>query len=249
MNEIADEKLDTIIRKIKGLLSLSEKNDNDDEAQTAFLMAQKLMIKYNIEMEQMDTTVDKQEEIVKDHVTAFKTILWWENELASIVTQNFRVRLYIDNAYWKNGTKRLKRCITFFGLKSDVMMAKEVYVLAYDVLKFYASRYVEHYYKEHYRSKRFRERTLEIKNSYMKGFLSGLSQKFYQQFQELKEQYGLMVVTPEIVKKEYQEFTKNFIAFDTFIPKFKNEESYKNGYIDGKNVDYRKESVDDDIVT
>ena len=70
--EINNEKLEGIIRKVKGLLALAEDNKNEDEAQSAFTMAQKLMIKYNIELSQVQELT--KENVNKREVTAYKTL-------------------------------------------------------------------------------------------------------------------------------------------------------------------------------
>ncbi|RKJ45999.1 DUF2786 domain-containing protein, partial [Butyricicoccus sp. 1XD8-22] len=44
------ERNDSIIKKIRGLLAIANDEKNDEESQTAFILAQKLMIKHNIVM-------------------------------------------------------------------------------------------------------------------------------------------------------------------------------------------------------
>jgi len=39
---------ESIIKKIKGLLAIADDAKNDEESQSAFLLAQKLMIKHDI---------------------------------------------------------------------------------------------------------------------------------------------------------------------------------------------------------
>lgn len=57
--------VERIIKKVQGLIRLSENNDNDEEAQTVFLVAQKLMIKNHISMSSIKT-VSEEEESVND---------------------------------------------------------------------------------------------------------------------------------------------------------------------------------------
>ena len=71
-----DEKLDAIIRKIKGLLATAEDNANEDEAQAAFVLAQKMMMKYNIETSDIEEKNDVN--IVEGQATAHKTLYWYE---------------------------------------------------------------------------------------------------------------------------------------------------------------------------
>ncbi|HAP3793174.1 TPA: DUF2786 domain-containing protein, partial [Enterococcus faecalis] len=43
-----------IIKKIKGLLAISRDQKNDEESQSAFILAQKLMIQYNIDKNEVE---------------------------------------------------------------------------------------------------------------------------------------------------------------------------------------------------
>ncbi|QAW06651.1 DUF2786 domain-containing protein (plasmid) [Bacillus subtilis] len=52
---------EAIIKKVKGLLAIANDNKNDEESQSAFLLAQKLMIKHDISVsERLKTEMRKQ---------------------------------------------------------------------------------------------------------------------------------------------------------------------------------------------
>lgn len=240
------EASEKIIRRIKGLLALSESNDSDEEAQSAFLMAQKLMIKYKISADAVESK-EQSKEVIKGKATAYKTLYWWEVRLSEIIAKNFRVRQYFNNNYKAH---RVKRTIIFLGFEDDVKIAKEMYILAYDVLKFYTERFISHYYTVN-SIPRQRTLTNKIKKSYMGGFLQGLAQKFKEQFEELRQEYGLMVITPAEVNQQYDEIFKDYkgkgISFSN--PDIENMTAFQSGYSEGKRVDYKKMTIDDEIFT
>ena len=235
-----DEKLDAIIRKIKGLLATAEDNANEDEAQAAFVLAQKMMMKYNIETSDIEEKNDVN--IVEGQATAHKTLYWYERRLASIVSDNFRVKFYYRS---KRKDGRAQRTILFFGLDHDVKIAKEIYVLANDAMDHYVKRFINEFYLA---NNFIRERayTMQLKASYLRGFLEGLQQKLEAQRTALKEEFGLMVLTPKIVEDSYNE-----ISFGKSIsykmPKIEEIVAYSAGLEDGNKVDYSKSTIDDEI--
>lgn len=241
-----NDKLDSIIRKIKGLMALAEDNANEDEAQSAFVMAQKLMMKYNIEQSEIEDKIDTSS-IIQGQATAYKTIFWQEKLLANIVAENFRVKFYYNNKRF-NGEKKRKRTIMFYGLEQDVKIAKEMFVLANDAVDFYTRRFIEGVYNtgDYIRDKTF---TTDLKNSYMKGFIDGLSEKMKSQRFALQEEFGLILLTPKIVEEGYEDFSKDFGKGTKWnIPKIEEVAAYQQGYEDGEEIDYTKSTVDDEIV-
>ncbi|EHV0154599.1 DUF2786 domain-containing protein, partial [Enterococcus faecalis] len=53
-----------IIKKIKGLLAISRDQKNDEESQSAFVLAQKLMIQYNIDKSEIEElSVDSKNDV------------------------------------------------------------------------------------------------------------------------------------------------------------------------------------------
>lgn len=236
-------KYEDIIRKITGLLAVAEDNVNEEEAQSAFLVAQKLMIKHNIELSEVQSNEEKVN-IQQGQATAHKTLYWFERKLAIIIANNFRVKHYYNNK--KRG--RIARAITFFGLENDVKLAKEMYILACEVLTFYTKKYIDAYYKEYYQE-RDKSLTNQLKNSYMQGFLNGLSNKMEEQRFSLQEEFGLVVLTPKVVEDEYEEFSRTFTKpLKLVTPDITEEVAYHRGYKDGNDIDYTKSTIDDDIV-
>ena len=236
---------ESIIKKIRGLLAIANDHQNDEESQSAFLLAQKLMIKHSISLSEVEENGEKQP-IEQGQATAYKKLLWWERKLANIMSENFRVKNYL-NILRKAGDKQRKSRIMFYGFESDVELAKEMYVLAYDALKLYADRYIEIYY-DTYGEERNRKITGMVKDSYIKGFLEGLDAKFKEQVSQMRQEYGLVLLVPKEVEEGFNELSKDFGKGTSWrVPSVSEARAYDEGYSDGKSIDYSKSTIDDKI--
>lgn len=237
---------ESIIKKIKGLLAIADDAKNDEESQSAFLLAQKLMIKHDIQQIEIENSTEKQE-IIKGQAVSHKKLFWWEKRLAGIISKNFKVKFYYHNKIL-DGEKRTKTSIIFFGFNNDVKLAKEMYVLAYDAICKYSEKYVKNYYKEVF-AIRTKAKTNELKNSYMLGFLNGLKRKFELQIKEMEQEFGLMIITPKEVSRAYNDLAKGFTgkAKPVKTPSIGEVEAYHRGRKEGERIDYLKQTIDDDI--
>lgn len=240
------ERNEAIMRKIKGLLAKAEDNKNEEEAQTSFLLAQKLMIKHDIEMEDVEGSEKPSREVRDDNITIHKTLFWWEKMLGSTIAENFRVKMYYNSKYNSSGRKIMS--IRFLGLKDDVKLAREMYILGTEALKFYTKKYLDKHFEDAYY--RDRAESNEVKKNYMMGFLMGLSDKFKEQQREIENEFGLMVLTPKEVEDKYDEMFKDHKGkgVSAKMPKLSNYNAYMSGMDDGKSIDYRKSTIDDGIV-
>ena len=115
----------SILDKIQKLMAVAEcKGATDAEAQSAALMAQKLMAKHGIEMSQLNTAKATTDEIVDVNLAGTKAKCERDRHLAHIIADNFKVGLYINNSI-KAGKK--VSTLNFMGRKSDVETAIAVY--------------------------------------------------------------------------------------------------------------------------
>lgn len=232
---------EAIVEKIKGLLALADDNGNDEESQTAFMMAQKLMLKNEISMEEIHSS-ESNKKINEGQVTTYKKLYWWERKLAMIISENFRVKFFYNNKHLK-GRKHIKRAITFFGYDKDVELAKEMYVLAYDVILFYSKQFVEAMYG-HEGDERSHKKTSSYRNSYMRGFLDGMDKKFKEQVESMQQEFGVMVLLPEDVKNAYDQMFEGKKGLDLKIPSVEEVFAYSKGYSESEKVDYTKSTID-----
>lgn len=241
MTESVNERNQKILRRVKRLLSLSDNNPNEEEAQSAFLMAQKLMVKNDISLSQIDIDSNETRDIKEGQVTVHKKLYWWERLLAAVMSENFRVKYFLN---WKRkaGSNR-KNAIFFMGFESDVQLAKEMYLLAYEAIVHFSKEYTETYYEEN-NLMRTRGNTIMIKDSYMKGFIDGLENKFEEQVQEMRsEGNALMVLVPKEVEDKYEESITGKSIFS--IPSIGEVEAYRSGYDDGNKIDYTRSTIDE----
>lgn len=216
-----------ILKKVRGLLAIARDEANDEECQSALLLAQKLMLQYQIDKAELAEALP--EEVVLDNtVTIYKKLFWWEKELASVIAINFRVKWFYSSKKIKKKDKVRKTCIVFYGLEEDLELAKEIYLLASDAMTYFCKSYIDNnknYFKENSTSK--------IKNSYLRGFLNGLSQKFKKQKEDLKEQnYELVVLTevPQVVVEAWEERTKTWEVASFDLPPLENFIAYQEGF-------------------
>lgn len=77
------KKNDKVIRKVKGLLALAENNSNMEESQSAFLQAQKMIVKYGINPNDVENKQMK--DVLTGSVTSYKKLWWWERSLAPVI--------------------------------------------------------------------------------------------------------------------------------------------------------------------
>ena len=221
-----------IIKKIKGLLAISRDQKNDEESQSAFVLAQKLMIQYNIDKSEIEElSVDSKNDVIgEESVTIYKRLYWWERQLALIISKNFRVKNFLNNKY---SGRQKKRKIVFYGFGRDLELAKEMYILAYEVILFHSKQFIDNYYLENPKINRSRYMTNSLKASYINGFLEGLEQRF-----------EVLVLVPEEVEKSYKNYSESFGKSTFSIPNSNIHEAYWDGYVTGKDIDFTKRTID-----
>jgi hypothetical protein len=181
--EVVDpKKRAKLVEKISNILDLSKNNTSKEEAMAAALKAQRLMVKYGI---QEDEIVGKEVEM-GDSVYNLKpgdpNNHSWKYELAKVVSQNFRCKSYVIN----------KNEFHFHGYKQDAEIAKGIFEYLFKV----GTRFGNKEYR------RVAEETGSgrgVFNNFIAGFLMGVTQAFNKQSAEL------LVITPKEVSEAYEE--------------------------------------------
>ena len=185
-----------IIAKIKNLMELAQDNPSDEEGQTALLMAQKLMLKHDIHLSQVETHDEpKKFETGVAVGKSGKRVAWWEKDMSIVIATNFRC--YVINQ--RNPYLRTSE-ILFFGEKEDSAMAAKIYEAALIYLR--------------YRLKRLPNKSPEFKNSYLMGFILSLDDRFQKQVEE----FGLMILPKKEVLEELQKEFTNLSKANTKLP-------------------------------
>ena len=187
-----------IIEKIKKVLELSRNNPSEEEAQAAALKAQKLMAEYHISISEIEGLGDTND-IEETSITVGMGNKW-KYELANVVSKNFRCKYFI----------RGKAVICFYGHKVDTEIAAETFKYLFST----GNKTAASYYN------RMRNEEMNtygcfygagLKNSFLHGFLNGVSEALDRQCT------ALMIVVPEEVKEAYAEKFKNSRRFTSHL--------------------------------
>ncbi|TYU25367.1 DUF2786 domain-containing protein [Listeria monocytogenes] len=232
-----------IIRKVKRLLALARENKNDEEGQTAFMFAQRLMLENNIKESELSDDEAAMELITENNITIYKKLFWWERSLADVIADNFRVKSF----YKVRGSSSAKKsAITFFGLEKDLELAKEMYLLAYEAVVFHSKAYVNDHYKQT-NEKRERYFTEQLKTSYIRGFLDGMDAKFREQISILRNEFEVLVLMPQKVEDEFEKHSEDFGTYDLNIPAVESSHACAVGYEQGNSIDFTKSTISENV--
>lgn len=205
---------DKIINKIAGLMKLA-RDANDEEGQTSIALAQKLMLKHDIQMSEIDAVNDKTN--ITEAEMNFGRVLWWQRELAAVIAHYFKCRSLYNQC-----------SITFVGLGEHSQIAKEVYEGASDHIKYRRSQIKD---------------SKEAKNSYVEGFILGLHQKLKTQSNEMVDSgecTDLVVCTPVEVNDWLDQQGFKNSSKPPQMPSDVDFASLLHGYDEGQNAEIMK---------
>lgn len=200
------------IEKITKLLALANNNPNENEAQTALLQAQKLMAKYNVNVELSDcgeTIEYAQEKCVHRYDAAYR------KPLARVIADNFRCKFF-----YQGGT------VVFYGRAFDARVAKEAFEYAYEFAMREGNKLENKAYAEYGTAR-------GVHSSYTAGFIAGLKSALEAQCQ------ALVIITPQDVKDTFADMSKGWSAArGGFKLNRSNIDygAYERGHHDGKTV-------------
>ena len=175
-----------VIFKIQNLLELAYDAPNDEEGQTALLMAQKLMVKHNLSVS--DIKAHHMNDNIGETVGHWEyRMVWWKEKLAAILGENFRCKTIRRRLVEKGITQMI-----FFGYDTDAELCTKVYEGALLYLDYRLKQLFPTVSKARWK---------DYKKSYLLGFLDGLDQRFKNQTQS-SEEFALMVQVPAEVLEE-----------------------------------------------
>lgn len=209
---MSNEKL---IEKIKNLIQLANDNPSDEEGQTALLLAQKLMLKNDIALAEVEQFNEPEKFETSSAIgKEASRILWWEKELGYTLAANFRCFCINQRDRALNKSR-----IIFFGEKQDAELVSKIYESALLYLR--------------YRLDRLPSCEPSYKNSYLLGFLVALDTRFKKQVEE----YSLMVLPSEETKNALRDTFQNLKQDKVEVPKNDfNLEAYTEGKFQGENA-------------
>lgn len=206
--------MEKILNKIKNLLDLANNNPNENEALAAALKAQELMVKYNIELEQLDHKEETREIVREVYYQSGKhEMKKWKIGLATIIAENFRCKVYFIN----------KQDVVFYGYKEDAKIALQVFTYLYETGNKFAVRYYNKCKKEG-------RETRGVMNTYLMGFRDGVKDVLG------KQCTALMIVTPKEVSESFDEMAKKMKSSTTVLRISGDAAAYSNGKSDGRDM-------------
>lgn len=177
-----------IISRIRKLLALGKDNDNAEEATSAVLMAQRLIVKYGVSDGELDADGGAPADIIGVDAEPLANARTWRWQLACIIADSFRCKMW-QTKYMSAG--RARKRFTFYGYEQDAQAAS----LAFTYLYRTGNRLANAAVRE---AKRKGYLVDGAYNSYIMGFLGGLRIELEKQSREL------MVVMPLAVREKYE---------------------------------------------
>lgn len=214
-SESDEGKIASVIEKVRKLLAKAdlEKNPSEAEAMAASMMAQRLLAKYNLEIE--DVTGKPKEEEISQIIADVGTGNKWKYELAEVIARSYCCKVYYV------GHDR----VIFYGFKSDALIARRVYMYLFNVGNKLARKYIKDY-----KASRGYNAPDGTYNDYTMGFTEGINNELSKQCK------ALALVIPTKVQTEYKDFSKNFGTMNTAVSGGGNFDAYQQGKTDGKNA-------------
>lgn len=214
---MTDTKMNQIADKIQKLLALAGNNPSEAEAKAALLKAQALMAKYNIGMEDTQTSEKITYELVETKVKAHK----FNNSLGAILANAFACRIIILGATNK---------IAFFGRSDNAKAVASAMDFAFKVMVKGGNKATRdngilpgHQGAAHYY------------NSYVIGFLHGIKSALDAQT------VALAVVVPKDVNDAFDKKFPNLRQIKRSNTKAAfSRSTYEAGFYDGSNVMSRR---------
>lgn len=199
------------IEFIRNLFALAGNNSSEHEAMSAARKAQALMAKYGIDMAQIQDESEK-EEMVGEYCVKGTGVSKWKNILAGVISKNFKVKFYLYG-----------RDIVFYGYKSDVAIAKEVFTF----LSTQGNKLAQ---KTYNKVRMSGGETKGVMNSYLMGFVKGISDILERQC------VALMIVTPQEVQDSFEEMVNGWRKVQSRISYNDNSRYYEEGRNDGRSI-------------
>lgn len=202
----------TILERVKKVLALANNNPSEGEAQTAMLMAQKLMAQYHISMRDLQTEdMGKRTVEQEDIQGGGKTD--WQRALGKTIADNLRCEILL-----------FSRGFRFIGMEEDLQIATLTFSYSVNIIQKGMKKIRKDYRKEG-------KDTTGIAKAYVMGFLKGLQDKFNEQVKQ--ENFSLVLVKDNaVIEKAKAQATGR--RKSTSI-KYKNDtEAMGRGYQDGR---------------
>ena len=204
------------IEKIRGLLAIANDSRADaNEAIAAAAMAQKLMAKYDIDMESVETSDEPELKEIGEEMVDISDVSHvstsWKSRLAVIIANNFRCKVYFI------GTKK----IIFYGHATDARVASNVF-------SFLFATGTKLGIKECRKASKEGKPTRGVATTYLVGFCKGIEDVLNEQCK------ALMIITSPEVEEGWKEKSKTMGKKTTKLKCSNDKSYYEQGRVDGR---------------
>lgn len=191
------EEMIEIKDKIAKLLALAD-SPNENEAKAALLKAREMMAKHKLLPEEIRKAEDAK--VIKRtiDITCTKMTNTWAVQLSAIVAGHYCCKAFRNH---RSGEKKVT--IGFVGLEDDFEICVRIFRYAFDCVES-RCKAIKAEYKDLYTATYLRQ----ITNAYGYGFCSGLKEAFHKQDKEHKQEWGLVLVTPQAVEDVMKDIGK-----------------------------------------
>ncbi len=207
---------DKIVDKIVNLMKRAKGHD-DSESQSSIALAQRLMLKHNISMQEVKQHSDKSK--IRQNHFQMKRALWWQKMLAANIADHFRCKAMLGD----DG-------IYFVGINDDADICRAVYEGAVSHIK--------------YRRSQMKDATKKEKRSFILGFMVGLDKKLEEQKEfQMTEELSLMLLVPKEVTDYVAQHSSS--SHSVKIRDSIDFEAYQNGLVEGKEAEIMQDRMID----
>lgn len=184
--------MEKVIGKIRKILELSKNNPSFEEAQAAALKAQKLMAEYHISAADLENESTDPADIT-EKVVEVGNGNKWKFALSQVIARNFRCKVFF---YGKSSA-------AFYGHEMDATIAADTYKFLFTTGNKAATNYYNKIRNNAKRNGEYFDGS-GIKNSFLVGFVNGISESLE------KQCTALMIVVPKEVEAGFEERTNGF---------------------------------------
>lgn len=215
-----------VISRVKKLMALAGGTHSTEEAQSAMVMAQRLLAEHG--MTEKDLAEKGAEiEVVHGRIYSTKKRDTATGSLAATIAKNFRCLAYWNSAavsFNRNGRRQSEFTLFFVGLAEDVEIAAETFRTARGAMNRLADEFLANH------KPRLYVHPKTARTSYLMGWAAGLYAKF-EAAKQNDQTMALALTTPNAVQQEYDGMNLR----KGVSPKFRNfdQQASAAGYADG----------------
>jgi hypothetical protein len=223
------ERKKILIGKVSKLMAKAQATTFDHEAQSFLAKAQELLATHGLSMAEIEAMTEEQQRAMVTSSEPYvmgKHVIDWKGRLAQVIAHNFRCLIFYGYK-WDRSAGRNDRTIVMMGMGEDVVVARDVFIAAVDVVERLSKAYVASVSAEDRamvslnRNRRdywgdwedHSERgaaiavSRKLRTAWIGGFISGLAQKFEEQKRALPSMALVLVVHPMVRERYAAEIT------------------------------------------